>query len=564
MKINEKTLLQLEKQEQSLHAKKWIVTIAAILLCFIDQAKGSAYGGVHMVAVNLTGFAIAAMILIHYHIRDFMKPAHFAWPIVFLLAFLRFTDLDALETVYEKGQWITAALNIWLFGHIAIAVFYHYFSRRKVPAVRWFFFGLWIFMMSGMIFSRYDSLWPFWFFCMFGCFYLTKFTKEEMECLFDGLLNGIIISFFLIQGFGTFFRMFEVVRYTGMYTNSNINALFYLMVQCAVLGKWYRFEILGKSIGFRVSACIGNGILIAYCALTIGRTALAVMLLNTVLLLFLLLFVDKKYRLSKISLRIAGVALAAIYSFPVVFASARYVPVHFASPLLLGTQYTARNTIDNFSAEDKRFVSMDNFIKYFLGRFDELTDPELLDQLKSSRHNFNPFLPVMIAKAASEVEPTDSPEPMGSGTSKEDPLYSDASQINKFNIRVDIYKGYLMRLNLAGHEKKEADLWITKRHHFGHCHNFLLQMLFNFGWIPGILFGCTALIAILYYFVRCILYRDANRQFFFCSLLLITSFAGFGMMELDWELGQMPFTLFFAACYLLFQKDKKRNMEPTA
>lgn len=561
MNINAKTLRQLEKQEQSTHVKKWIVTIAAILLCFIDQAKGSAYGGVYLVAINLTGFAIAAMILIHYQPRDFMKPAHLAWFLIFLLAFFHFKDLASIGTLYEKGQWITGALNIWLFGHIAIAVFYYYFSRRKVPAIRWHFLGIWILMMLGMIHSRYDSLWPFWFLCMFGCFYLTDYTKAERECVFDGLLNGIIISFFLIQGFGTFFRIFESIRYEGMYTNCNINALFYLMVQCAVLGKWYSFVILDKSIWFKICACVGNGILIAYCALTIGRIAMAVMLLNTALLLFLLLFVDKKYRLSKISLRFAGVVLAAIYSFPIVFSSVRYVPVHMASPLLLGAQYTARNTIENFEPKEERFISIEIFIKYFLGRLDQLLDAELLEELKFSQLDINPFSPALTAKASDAADPTDIPEPMGSGTTKEDPLYDDAGRINKFNIRVDIYKGYFMRLNFAGHEKKEVDLWITKNHYFGHCHNFLLQMLYNFGWIPGILFGCMVLITIVYFFARCVFFRDEHRQFFLCSLLLVTSFAGFGMLELDWELGQMPFTLFFVACYLLFQKKKKPKIQ---
>lgn len=558
MKENDQTLIQLEKQENSLHAKKWTVSIFVILLCFIDQARGSAYGGLHGVAMYLSGFSIAAMILIHYHLRDFLKPAHLAWLIVCLLGYFHFTDFDEMMTDYSKGLWIVVALNIWLFGHIAITVFYDHLTRRKMPEVRWPLFGLWFLMMLGMIHSRYDSAWPFWFFSMFVCLYLTDYTKEEEECLFDGIMNGIIIAFFILQGMATCFRMYESLRYDGMFTNCNINALFYLMVECAILGKWYRFEVLGKSIALRTCACIANGVMIAYCTLTMGRTALAVMLMNSVLFLFLLLFVDKKYRLSKITTRFAGIVLAAVFSFPIVFCSVRYVPVQFASPLLHGFQNSALNTIEDFSADDDRFVSIESFIKYIITRLDQLKELDLLKDKTVSQNVPESLFPVMTANAASAEDISDLPPAMGSGTSKEDPMYSDASQINSFNIRIDIYKGYFMRLNFSGHKLSESDLWITKSHHFEHCHNLILQMLFYFGWIPGILFVCIAAAAITYFFFRCIIRRDKDRQIFFCCLIFVSSFVCFGMLEVDWNVGQLPFTLFFVCSYALFHKSKNK------
>jgi len=47
--------------------------------------------------------------------------------------------------------------------------------------------------------------------------------------LWDGLANGIILGFFLIQIFAYGFRPYDEVRYKGAYSNCNVNSLMYLM-----------------------------------------------------------------------------------------------------------------------------------------------------------------------------------------------------------------------------------------------------------------------------------------------------------------------------------------------
>lgn len=44
-------------------------------------------------------------------------------------------------------------------------------------------------------FSKSDYIWPWCYFIMFGCFYLTDFTAEEQEDMYQGIMNGVILAF---------------------------------------------------------------------------------------------------------------------------------------------------------------------------------------------------------------------------------------------------------------------------------------------------------------------------------------------------------------------------------
>lgn len=559
--MNEQTLLGLQKYEKKLHAKKWIVTICVLFICLINQIKGSAYLDIQMVANNFTGIAVAGIILIHYPLRSFLLPAHYIWAAVCLPGSIFFLNLLSPSGA-NSAQWITAAVNIWLYGHIAIHTFFYYYLRGKKPNIRWPLFALWVIMMLGMIFSRNDSLWPLWFLAMFGCFYLTDFTRDEKECIFDGLMNGIIISFLLLQGFCVLYRLYDSERYEGIFTNCNLNALFYLISQAAVLGKWYRFHITREKLFFEIMACLMNGLLISLCLMTVSRIALGIMLFNTALTVFFLLFTDSRGKLLYTFLRLSAVCLAVFLTFPVAFWCARYVPVYFSSPMLFsGNTPTAKITLETFSPDDKRLVSYEDLLGNLVIRFDSIKKDELFQFLNSEAKR--PTFPntVLIAKASSKNAPDSAdqnPIVRGSGTSREDPVFSKG-YITGNNVRLEIFKEFLRRTNFSGHKNAECTLWLTRSRPITHAHNNIIQMLYCFGWIPGILFGLLCFFSFFYYLFRCMNPKSANCRLIICCLL-ISSFLGFGMMDLSCQLGQMSFTFFFLSLYYLFQKRRSRPL----
>lgn len=121
---------------------------------------------------------------------------------------------------------VSAALAVFLTGYALIHTVIRVAVEKKYPVLEKKFLAVWGVMMFLMIFSRSDYIWPLCYLVMFGCFYLTDYTAEEREDLFQGCLNGIILGFFVFQGFCCVFRPYDSVRYQGMYNNPNLNALF--------------------------------------------------------------------------------------------------------------------------------------------------------------------------------------------------------------------------------------------------------------------------------------------------------------------------------------------------
>lgn len=542
---------------EDIRVKRGVYTICFVLLCLIDQIKGSAMGRVQYTAANCTGFIIAAIILTGWHWKDFVRIPYALWTVLCVIGGF-FAIRWGRENYEYFGRWVTGVLNVAIYGYLVLRIFLRIFVEKKRPQVNWRFLLLWAVTMLCMVFSRNDSVWPLWFLVMFGCFYLTDYTKEELNALFTGMLNGIIIGFFILQGFATMFRAFDEIRYTGMYTNGNMNALFYLIVQAAILGKWYQFKRNGAALGWRLLAGAGSGIMFAYCFLTIGRTAMLIMLLNTVLLIGSITFLEEKRRLFKAAVRLAAVLLAAVISFPAVFSSVRNIPAEFYSAMTLAGDPSGK--IQGMTPSwDERYVEMDEFLEAALGRLFWFFHSDKEDEPDASGvvgRIVDFLVPAMKVQAAEEIPESSLAEekPWGSGLTPEDPVLADIENVDtSVKVRLGIYKGYLGRLNFLGHKNSEEGIWLTKDSLVPHAHNFLLQIMFSHGIVAGILFLAVILFAFLHCIIRCVR-KLKGTWFFMAGGLMISSFAGFGFFEIDWRIGQLSFTVLFVVLYLLFHR----------
>lgn len=551
--------------------RQGICTICFVLLCLMDQIVGSAYGSIQEVAINCMGLIIAAIILTgRYRWKDFMHMHYAVWIVLCGIVYvylIRYRE----EYRYSTSRWVLTLKVIIaaIYGCLALRILIRSFLEKKVPRMNWGFFGLWVVMMLGMVFSKNDDTWPFWFLVIFGCFYLTEYDAEEMEALFTGMLNGIIIGFCILQGFATMFRAYDQIRYVGMYTNSNMNALFYLMVHTAILGKWYQFKRKGAALRWRLLAAVGSGALLAYGFLTVCRTAVMTMLFNTTLLT-LLLFIEEraqemKRRILKAAGRMATALLAAVVLFPAVFFSVRWIPAEFYSAMKLAWDPSSK--IQGWAPlNDKRYVEMYQFLEYAPKRlfwFIDLEDENKEESRTGDSGTTNvasrviDFLfPPLEVRAAEDSSELDTPEDKvwGSGLTAEDPVLTDPKEIaDPVKVRWGIYWSYLGKLNFEGHRSEEDGVWLTKSYFAPHAHNFLIQLMFSYGILTGILFMMVLLYAFLHCLMQC-LREKRGSWFFILGVLMIISFVGFGLLEIDWGTGQLSLTSVFVVPYLLFHR----------
>lgn len=550
---------------EALQTKQGVYTICFVLLCIIDMLMGSATGRVQYVAVNCTGLILGVITLTGYRWRDFLHVPYALWAVCGGIgAYLAITW--GWGNKYYPGQWCSGVLVVYLYGFIILRLLFRFLDEKKLPKMNWPFFALWCVMMFGMIFSKNERLWPVLFFFCFGCFYLTDFNKEERSALFRGALNGIIVGFIIVQGIATFYRAYDELRYVGMYCNSNMNALFYLMTHTAILCKWYQMQKEGKAIGWRCFAAVGSAILICYGMLTIGRTAILCMVFDEIVFLCINQYTkqSRRFAILNIVLRLAAVGLTCAIMLPVVFSVCRYVPAHFYTPLTMPTEQELEYKIhESTEIDDPRYMTWERFMELLFGRFGELKDSAEKQAMRGAEKAVDTLFPSIRAYASEEVTALDIPRETkrewGSGESDDTPvLLREEDWNNSYLIRWAIYRTYLGKTNLFGHPGTEDGVWVTSGYYAPHAHNVFLQMLFSHGLLTGILFLLDS-VFILFASGRRVLRTRRKEWIFIVPFLYLLAFIGFGLFEVAWNVGQLSLFMFFFTQKILMMNGTNEN-----
>lgn len=530
---------------KALKCRKIIYTLCFVAFCVIDQIRGSADGRIQLTAVNCIGLLMAVIILSAYSLKDFLKLPYYIWTGIFLtggtLAYLW-----GRQNYPYQGRWVTAILNVGIYGYILIRLLYRFLAEKQPVQVRKPLFLVWCIMLVCMMLSRNEAIWPLWFLVMFGSFYVTDYTPEMRKALYDSVINGVLIGFFLIQGAAFVFRPFDTMRYTGMYANENINVLFYAVTYGAWLCKWYQLKCRQAKLFLRgVTACF-SGAMFGFAFLTMGRAGLLTMAATTLVFLIYCAVTLPGRRAARFFGNGILIVTVAVVSFPLVFGCVRYLPAYFHHPIWFGGEYSEYKVHSWDPVDSEKYVELDEFLQESLGRvlwFVDFSGKEVREWLR-------PSLTAYAAEAdAAEQggEETVSDPLSGTGIDEQHPVLTDPEQMsNPVVIRTTIHKYYLERLDLVGHREAENGFWLTEGYFAPHAHNLLLQYAFNFGVLPAVLFAGIAIYAVWAAF------REAKRQamqpetqYFLLLILSATVLFVFGMLEISWRIGQNSLTLYF-------------------
>lgn len=354
----------------------------------IDQIKGSADGRIQMTAVNCMGLLMAVIILSAYSLKDFLKLPYYIWTGVFLVGGTLAYLWGKTNYPYQ-GRWLTAVLNVGIYGYILIRLFYRFVVEKQMLHVRKPLFCVWCIMFVCMMLSRNEAIWPLWFLVMFGSFYVTDYTPETRKALFDSMINGVLIGFFLIQGAAFVFRPFDdfSFRYYGMYANPNMNVLFYAVTYGAWLCKWYQLKCRKTKLFLRgVTACF-SGAMFGFALLTMGRAGLLTMAVATLVFLIYCAVTLPGYRIVRFFGNGILIVAAAVLSFPLVFGCVRYIPAYFHHPIWFGDEYNELKVHSWDPVDSEKYVDFDEFLQQSLGRvlwFVDFSKKEVREWLRPS------------------------------------------------------------------------------------------------------------------------------------------------------------------------------------
>lgn len=539
------------KEYENLRIKERLYTLCFVMLCVVTAILGSATGYAQSVAKLLPGLFFAVLILSAYHIKDFIKIPYLIWMILYSIGFYYSFKWAKAHYFYYRSFFIGGIL-VGIYGIITIRLVYKLIIEKNIPGIRWPLFIAWSVMLSGMFLSNHDAAWPLIYLFIVGGLCLTDFPKIELRLFFDSMMNGTIYGFFIIQGFATLFRAYDEVRYVGMFTNSNINSFFYMCVQAAFLGRLYKCVKTSAPRHRTILNLIGVGLLWAYALLTVGRTAILLMIVNIIITLVLVVRVYQDKLLLRFCAYLMGVLLSSLIAFPLVFASVRWIPARMHS-FLVYSDFESDNKIHGWAPEwDERYVEMNELLEALIGRFNKLLQ---FDKLKLT----DILLPAQRAYA-SEPGTAFSPDITlterirGDGSCPEFPILFPEEYGNSYKIRLAIHSTFLKHVTWKAHPAEEnTGFWITERYYAPHAHNIFIQMLYLYGIPFGILFIAFSL-GITGYLLFKIMHRRSSWIYVTCFLMSFSCLS-FGMFELSWQAHTLGFTCMFISYYLLFKKD---------
>lgn len=532
-------------------------------LMYLDHIIGSAYGNIQFGMKNYTGVVFAIIVLTAYKARDFIKIPYAVWVVLFfilrpsLISYL--SETDWLTERVESTVW-----NIGIYGIVFIRMFYLYVIERKKPNMNWPLFAIWLIMMGAMIFSQNDGTWYYWFLLIFGVFYLTNYNQKQLNCLFSGMVEGMILGFCYIQWQACLYRPYDELRYEGMYANCNINALFYTVSYLAVLGKWYLLKLKKRPFILKIPCVLLCGCLWALSVFTMCRTALITMAITTAAFIGFQFISRKKRKFIELFTNTALVLFSIFFLFEPTYNIVRYLPAYTNSPIYFVGEEPEKKIQEDEAIDSEKYTDYEEMLEAAFGRV------TLLKEALSGRFGSvgNVLLPVLQVSAAESISETARIENQVVsdellGTSEAYPILTrEEADSDPLAVRMSIYKYYWKRLNLKGHTAEEHGVWLIKDYYAPHAHNIWLQITFDHGWIAGAAFAFLLTATLVIVLKNLIVYRQGAvyyRMFVVLGILILI--LSFGMLEMCWIYGQIPMTLLFVAFRTACHKDEQKKMK---
>lgn len=511
--------------------RRLLYTLCFVMFCVIDQRTKTASGldGLIETFREATGIVLACIIFSHYKWTDFVKYKwiYAVWGIVSVVgtigAFLGIGRYPGINRYFFLNDRIAILVNMVIWGVILIYTFIQVVLEKNYPKLNRKMLIVWSIMMVLMIVSRSHYIWPFCYMVMFGCFYFTGFTVEEQEDLWQGCLDGIILSFILFQGFCCAFRPYDMERYVGIHNNCNLNGLYYLAVLAAVFTKILYLTKKHASKWLKVFYWLLAGVVLSFLFMTIGRIAwITAFILGLLFLGFLNLILQKKQFVRN------GVilVLCAVLMFPITFGATRYLPPVFHHPIWFWGEWSEDKVHSWDPWNSEKYLDMDELLETAFGR--------VAGGVKSLLEH-SPFA---IKADAAEAVPAEDDSRLQTA------VFSAEQEYDDFLVRSTIYKYYFTHLNWRGHPYEEQGFQLFWDYWIGHAHNIFLQYGTDFG-IPVMM-----LFAVLIVWGSTVCWKRIRKQTStadIAALYYILIPAVFGLLEYSWGVGSLSITMLFLA-----------------
>lgn len=375
-------------------------------------------------------------------------------------------------------------------------------NRMVLPyaAVITAFFALtWIF--------RYGKYWPIYMTVGFGLLYLQKQNQGQTLRLLHNFCQGAVLSFWYEVFFCLLHRPYHhyvYSRYPMQFSSVALTGLYLFFVLVAVLLltiENYRIKSALKDMWFWY---LTLGTVLSYLFLSVSRTALLGTGVVTFTLLLLLCGIWFRKRIRRIAVAMGSILLSFCLMLPVVYTLTRCIPAVVDDPVLYPYEEFEDRIYQGEEKDSNRYMNVQTMLELVTGR-----------------------ISVMVGgNKTAEQEQVQNTEP-DTSTEQQNASGGNESAGEATNGRMDIFRLYLERLNLTGHDSMVITVDDTI---YAHAHNTFLQVFYDHGILCGILFLCLGIFTL----IRSVLYILRNQSqgiMTAAPLLFLLGFATAGLAE---------------------------------
>lgn len=484
----------LKKVSQKLNIQCIIVSLCILSICIgTQQMQTVAWNtGIIEFSRDSLGVLMALILFTNYKWTDFVKYKfiYIAWAVLgALLGIILVPMAIAQRLDFLMADTIIIAAGIYLMGFCIIHTIISFFVEKYRPKLYLPLTIMWVVMLTLMITSKSDYLWPECYFILFLTYYLTPQTPTQHKNTTLGVINGLILSFILIQAHSLLFRPYDRVRYYGNFCNPNNNSVFLCFCLAAILAKILFIIKQDKGILVKTFYFLMAGACYSFICMTICRSGYLAAIVITVFFLIAYCRIREKKVFFRTGLLLISIFIATL---PLTYLAVRYIPTIHPHVLFYYQEGYSTSRVHSWDARDsEKYISLQQMLEAILGRFGtfipshddsqgKINDEIFIESLQmASRKDYFPsdmFLYTMAGNTAEGEEPNKIP--LLSIEESKDPLL----------VRYTIYKWYFTRLSLRGMPYDEQGFQLRPRYWVQSTHNIYLDYGINFGYPVMIIF----------------------------------------------------------------------------
>ena len=564
--------------------RHYLVYIFCTLVWYVvNYFRVNGTGGQWAFFNEFIGFSVFLMLVIRYGFKSFFKLIYAGAIVISALAFYPILKAFAPQNDYclqFAGRYINAVLCILLLIRAFIYFFKEEKRERSIKLSACLV--IWALMMLACVASKNQSTWPMWAVVSLGSFYVIPLTREEKVSLTNGLVDGIIINFFIYQGLALLHRPYEVewIRYCGFFSNSDCSAKFFTVSYAGFLTKYLILKKKDSKLWLQIVTFMFASAMWGFIFFTMTRSGFVGMTFTTLifLILYKYLFDAKFLGIVKVAL---GIVIIAVFSIPIIYVSIRYIPALRHHPIFIGryseTRVHSWDPVDSdkyATFEDVIYSYYDKYIgsptgelrttnrilsiqkKYILEAEDDTNQEVKLDT------DVQAEVSSLAIDGEKVIEYKDGVNP---GADELHPAFIERSYNNTFEkllgIRKYVYRYYFEKAGFRGNKEEYVTGNIGDGETYTSAHNSTLDFMSRYGYIAGVLFFVFQIIV----FVQGLIHTKKHGQYTDIGAVLATltssAYFAWGLFYSVAFTGEIMDTLFWISVAFVMSKGSQRGKE---